>query len=73
MMPPPTDKLLIEITRNIGSESAQVFSEAFAAATDDPEEHAFIATIAWVCANERIPIRDRLGNVVKIVDLTRLA
>jgi hypothetical protein len=73
IMQPRTDRLLIGITQQIGSEAAQVFREAFAAATDDPEDHALIATLAWVCANERIPIRDRLGNVVKIADLARPA
>jgi hypothetical protein len=73
MMQPQIDKLLVEITQKIGSESARAFREAFAAATDDPEDHALIATIAWICANERLPIRDRFEDVVKIVNLARLA
>jgi hypothetical protein len=67
------DKLVVEITQKIGSEPAKVFSTAFAAATDDPEDSAFVATIAWICANERLSARDRLEDVVKIVNLARLA
>jgi hypothetical protein len=67
------DELLIGITQQVGSECAHVFSQAFAAATDDPQTHALIATISWICANDRLSVGDRLGNVVKIVDLTRLA
>jgi hypothetical protein len=71
--PQAVDALVVAITKAIGSESARVFSEAFAAAPDDPEDHAFIATIAWICVNERLPIRDRLEDVVKIVNLARPA
>jgi hypothetical protein len=71
--PQAVDALAVAITKAIGSESARVFREAFAAATDDPEDHAFIATIAWLCANERLPIRDRLEDVVKVVNMAELA
>jgi hypothetical protein len=72
-LPPPIEALAVAITKTIGSEAAKVFRTALEVATDDPEDHALIATIAWICANERLSPRDRLEDVVKIVNLARLA
>jgi hypothetical protein len=73
MMQPQIDKLIVEVTQKIGSESARVFSEAFAAAADDnPEDYAFIATITWI-ANERLPASERVDRVATLVKLARPA
>jgi hypothetical protein len=73
MMQPQIDKLVVAITKAIGSESARAFRTAFAAAPDDnPEDYAFIATIAWI-ANERLPASDRVDRVAVLINLARPA
>jgi hypothetical protein len=68
MVQPQIDKLLVEITRRIGSASARVFSEAFAAATSDPEDNAFAVAVAWLLAQPH-SARDRVDDIAVLLKL----
>jgi hypothetical protein len=74
MMQPQIDKLIVEVTKKIGSEPSKVFRTAVAAATDDdsPQDYAFAAVIAQLLA-EPLPARDRVDRIATLVKLARPA